>query len=179
VEAILMRVVHVAALAVLLAPVAEAKGQAPAVRTEPATPVSSSRSFSAPVGLIINAVRADRVADFEKVLGYLQTALASSTNPTVRAQARGWRVMKASESGPNGAVLYVFVLDPAVAGADYGLGRILAEAYPDQAMLQEIWKLYTDSVASGGSLLNLTPVPGAGQQPAPGDDQPPAAGGRP
>jgi hypothetical protein len=43
-------------------------------------------------------------------------------------------------------------------GADYGLGRILAEAYPDQAKLQEIWKLYTDSLASGGSLLSLTPV---------------------
>ena len=71
--------------------------------------------------------------------------------------------MKAAEPGPNGSVLYVFLLDPAVPGADYGLGRILAEAYPDQTKLQEIWKLYTDSLASGGSLLSLTPVkPGAG-----------------
>jgi hypothetical protein len=45
-----------------------------------------------------------------------------------------------------------------VPGADYGLGRILAEAYPDAALLQEIWRLYTTSVTSGGSLLNLTPV---------------------
>ena len=42
-------------------------------------------------------------------------------------------------------------------GADYSLGRILADAYPDQAKLQEIWKLYSGSV-TGGSLLNLTPV---------------------
>ncbi len=112
--------------------------------------------------MILNAVRPERVADFEKVIGYLQAALSSSTNSTVRAQAQGWRVMKASEAGPNGAVLYVFLLDPTVPGADYGLGRILAEAYPDQAKLQEIWKLYTDSLASGGSLLSLTPV-----QPAP------------
>jgi hypothetical protein len=46
-----------------------------------------------------------------------------------------------------------------VQGADYGLGRILAEAFPDQTKLQEIWKLYTDSLAGGGSLLSLTPVP--------------------
>ena len=53
------------------------------------------------------------------------------------------------------------------AGADYGLGRILAEAYPDPTKLQEIWKLYTDSLASGGSLLNLTPVkPGASEDPS-------------
>jgi hypothetical protein len=77
-------------------------------------------------------------------------------------------VYKASESGPNGAVVYVFLLDPTVPGADYGLGRILAEAYPDQAKLQEIWKLYTDSVASGGSLLSLTPVKaGAPEGPLP------------
>jgi hypothetical protein len=110
------------------------------------------------VGLIFNEVRPDRVADFEKVIGALRMALSTSASATVRAQAQGWRVMKALEQGPNGSIVYVFVLDPTVAGADYGLGRILAEAFPDPAKLQEIWKLYTDSVASGGSLLNLTPV---------------------
>ena len=115
-------------------------------------------SFTAPAGIIFNAVRPERVADFEKLIGYLQAALATSSDATVRAQAEGWRVLKASETGPNGVVLYVFVFDPTVAGADYGLGRILAAAYPDQTKLQEIWKLYTDSLATGGSLLNLTPV---------------------
>jgi hypothetical protein len=108
--------------------------------------------------MIINAVRPERVADFEKVIGYLHAALESSNNPTVREQAQGWRVLKASETGPNGTVLYVFMLEPTVPGADYGLGRILAEAYPDLAKLQEIWKLYTDSLASGGSLMSLTLV---------------------
>jgi hypothetical protein len=116
------------------------------------------RTFTAPAGVIINAVRPERVSDFEKLVGYLKAALAASTDPTVRAQAAGWRVLKAAEPGPNGAVLFVFLFDPTVPGADYGLGRILAAAYPDQTKLQEIWKLYTDSLASGGSLLNLTPV---------------------
>ena len=120
--------------------------------------VSSARTFTAPAGIILNAVRPERVADFEKLIGYLQAALATSSDATVRAQAEGWRVLKASETGPNGVALYVFLFDPTVAGADYGLGRILAAAYPDQTKLQEIWKLYTDSLATGGSLLNLTPV---------------------
>jgi hypothetical protein len=144
-------------------------------RSEPgATPAAASssvRTFTTPAGMIVNAVRPERVADFEKVIGYLQEALSLSTNATVQAQAQGWRVMKASEPGPNGTVLYVFLFDPAVSGADYGLGRILAEGIPEQTKLQEVWKLYTDSLASGGSLLSLTPV----QPAAPAGSSPAAA----
>lgn len=117
---------------------------------------SALRNFTAPSGIIFNAVRADRVADFEIVMGYLQAALETSRDPAVQAQARGWKMFKASEPGPNATVLYVFLLDPAVAGADYGLGRILNDAYPDR--VQDIWKLYSGALAGGGSLLNLTPV---------------------
>jgi hypothetical protein len=126
--------------------------QAPAVPPAPAV----ARTFSAGTGLLFNAVRADRVVDFEMVVGYLQAALEKSPDPTVRAQARGWRVFKATEPGPNATVLYVFLLDPAVGGADYGLGRILSDAYPDQ--IQDIWKLYSGALVGGGSLLNLVPV---------------------
>jgi pyruvate/2-oxoglutarate dehydrogenase complex dihydrolipoamide acyltransferase (E2) component len=138
-------------------PAAPAPAPASTPPTAPAA-ASSARTFTAPAGIILNAVRPERVADFEKLIGYLQAALAASSDATVRAQAEGWRVLKASETGPNGVVLYVFLFDPTVTGADYGLGRILAAAYPDQTKLQEIWKLYTDSLASGGSLLNLTPL---------------------
>ena len=162
-----MRVVLAALVAFFLAPAALLAQQPPSpppqqspAQQPPAAPaaVSAARIFTAPAGIILNAVRPERVADFEKLIGYLQAALATSSDTTVRAQAEGWRVLKASETGPNGVVLYVFLFDPAVAGADYGLGRILAAAYPDQTKLQEIWKLYTDSLATGGSLLNLTPV---------------------
>jgi hypothetical protein len=143
------------------APVPPATGTSPAdpgkgpAATVPPLP---ARTFTAPVGLLFNAVRADRVQDFEKVLAYLRAALEKSTDPTISAQAKGWRIFKAGEPGPDGTVLYVFGFDPTVPGADYGLGRILAEAYPDAAQLQEIWRLYQGAVTSGGSLMNLTPV---------------------
>src|SRR6185503_17367811 len=90
-------------------------GQPAASPTAPAQP-AQPRTFTAPVGLLLNTVRADRVDDFEKAMGYLQAALASSTNERVRAQAAGWRIFKAAEAAPGGAVLYVFVLDPTVVG---------------------------------------------------------------
>jgi hypothetical protein len=120
----------------------------------PALPLIG-RVFTAPSGLLFNTVRPDRVKDFETFLGHLRVALDKATDPIVRAQAKGWRFFKATEPGPNNSVMYVFALDPVVKGADYGLGRILADAYPDQAKLNEIWKLYQSSVIGGGSLLNL------------------------
>jgi hypothetical protein len=129
--------------------------------------------------MIFNVVRPERVVDFELVIGYLQTALEKSTNPRVREQARGWRMFKSAEPGPNGTVLYVFLMDPAVAGADYALGAILSDAYPDQ--IEQIWKLYQGALAGGGSLLNLTPVKppplppaGAAPEPAPPAEPRPA-----
>lgn len=117
-----------------------------------------ARVFTAKTGLIFQSVRPERVIDFETVIGYLHAAIEKSTDEALRAQANGMRVFKATEPGPNGTITYVFLVDPTVPGADYGLGRILADAYPDQ--IQEIWKLYTGSLGPGATLLNLTPVAG-------------------
>jgi hypothetical protein len=144
------------------APAAPPSTASPAQAGAPAATGASgappARAFTANAGLLFNTVKPERTDDFEKVIGYLQAALAKSTDPTIQAQARGWRVYRASEPGPNNTVLYVFVLDPAVPGADYGLGHILGQAYTDSGELQEIWRLYTNSVTSGGTLLNLVPV---------------------
>ena len=172
-----MRIVQTAAAAVLMGLIVHAQAPSPATPTAPPAPQAREpgappvptpilppvpaapvlpRSFTGKTGLLFNAVRPERVVDFETVIGLLQDALEKSTDPAVRAQASGWKVFKATEPGPNATVLYVFVIDPAIPGADYGLGRILSDAYPDR--IQEIWKLYTGALAGGGSLLNLAPV---------------------
>jgi hypothetical protein len=140
---------------------------------------------------MFNTVRPERVADFELLLAEVQQALAHSTNPATQAQAKGWRFFKASEPGPNGTVMFVFVVDPVVKGEDYSLGKVLVDAFPDATKIQEIWKLYTASVTGGGTLLNLsavsaTPARGRGAGPgetpvpaspaAPGETQPAAPG---
>jgi hypothetical protein len=127
--------------------------------------------------LAFNTVRADRTTEFETLLAEVQQALARSTNPSTQAQAKAWRFFKAAEPGPNGVAMYVFVVDPVAPGEDYSLGKVLVDAFPDAAKLQEVWKLYTGSVTGGGSLVNLSPVPpiapaagrGRGVSPATGD----------
>jgi len=158
--------------------------QTPATAPDPQAPAAPAaavplltRTFTAKAGLLFNTVRPERVKDFETVMWYLQQALEKSTDPTVQAQAQGWKIFRALEPGPNAVVVYMYVLDPAVPGADYSIGRILADAYPEQ--IQEIWKLYTGSVTGGGTIMNLNavePMPPAPAEPAlaPGATQVPS-----
>jgi len=116
--------------------------------------------------------------DFEAVLSKLRSALADSKDPVRNQQGWGWKIFKAAEPGPNGSVLYVFVMDPAVKGADYGVAKILSEAYPNEVM--ELYRMYTGAFATAGqTLINLQPVPSLNATPSPGapaSDGAPAAG---
>ena len=64
------------------APTAPPPAVGQATPAQPAAPAQAPqpRTFTAPVGLLFNTVRADRVEDFERAMGYLQAALAASTN---------------------------------------------------------------------------------------------------
>ena len=103
--------------------------------------------------MILNPIRPDKVEDFDLVLTRIHEALANSTDQVRRQQAAGWKVFKSVEPGPNGAALYIFIMDPAVKGADYTISKILTEAFPSE--VQEIYKLYSGAYAGGQTLLNL------------------------
>src|SRR5258705_13423255 len=122
------------------------------------SPPPLGRVFASEHGLIFNAIRPDKVMDFETVILKLREALANSKDPVRNQQGWGWKVYKAAEPGPNGSVLYVFLMDPAVKGADYGVAKILAEAYPTEIM--ELYRMYTGALAPAGqTLINLQPIP--------------------
>jgi len=121
------------------------------------SPPPLGRVFASDQGMIFNAIRPDKVMDFETVIVRLRAALANSKDPVRNQQGWGWKIYKAAEPGPNGSVLYVFVMDPVVKGADYGVAKILAEAYPTEIM--ELYRMYTTSFAAAGqTLLNLQPI---------------------
>src|SRR3954465_4421059 len=90
-------------------------------------PPPLGRVFASEQGLIFNAIKPDKVMDFETVIARLRAALMNSKDPVRNQQGWGWKIYKATEPGPNNSVLYVFVMDPAVKGADYGVAKILAE----------------------------------------------------
>ena len=128
------------------------------------SPPPMGRVFASDHGLIFNAIRPDKVMDFETVLAKLRTALADSKDPVRNQQGWGWKIFKAAEPGPNGSVLYVFVMDPAVKGADYGIAKILSEAYPNEVM--DLYRMYTGAFATAGqSLINLQPIPALNANP--------------
>ena len=134
--------------------------------TPPATlPV---RSFSAPVGMLLQPVQSSKVDVFEKFLAYVQDAVAKTTDATVKKQAQGWKTYRLAETGPNGDVLFAFVFDPAVPCVDYAFAPILSGLIPDAAKLTEIFALYTSSVRGGPYLMNLIPATISSVPPATG-----------
>jgi len=134
---------------------------APAAPAQPAGP--SPFVFPGDAGVILNFVKADKAADFEMVLGKLKEALGKSEKPERKEQAAGWKVFKASEPGPGGAVIYVFVMDPVAKGAEYKVGDILVEAFGAEG--QTLYKTYSEAYGTPaiGALLHLTNVVALGK----------------
>ena len=136
-------------LVLLSASPARAEQAAPAGQAQQ---VSNQRVFPNDAGMVLNFIKPDKVADFEMVMGKLKEALAKSENPQRKQQAASWKVFKSAD--PAGAnVLYVYVIDPAVKGADYQVSNIIAEAFPAEA--NDILKKYADAYAQGMNILNL------------------------
>ena len=145
-----------------------ARAQAPA-QPPPLAPMSQAvaapptRVFSAGTGVVLNFIKPDKTADFEAVIAKLKEALESSTNPQRQEQAAGWRVYKSPEPAAGGSVLYVYIVDPVIKGADYAVTTILAEAFSgdEQAAL---FKQYVDSYATGQNFVNLSLISELGKQ---------------
>jgi len=70
-------------------------------------------------------------------------------------QAASWKVYKASEPGPSGSSIYVFLIDPVVPDTDYTPSAILAEGFPDD--VRPLYKALADSLASL-TIFNLSLV---------------------
>ena len=118
--------------------------------------------FASDAGMVLNFIKPDKTADFESVMQKLKGALQKSEKPERQQQAASWKVFRSPEAAQGGNALYVFVIDPAVKGADYTVSNILAEAY-EPAELNEIFKTYAASYASGQNIVNLTLIAALGQ----------------
>lgn len=141
----------------LSATVAHAQAAAPAAQAQAAP---NQRLFPNDGGLILNFIKPDKVADFEMVMGKLKEALQKSEKPERKQQAAGWKVFKSPD--PAGAnVLYVFVIDPALKGADYQISNIIQEAFPAEA--NEILKKYAEAYAQGMNIVNLNLIQDLGK----------------
>ena len=129
------------------------QGAAPA---QQAAAPPAQRLFASDGGMVLNFVKPDKTADFEAVIAKLKEALQKSDKPERKQQAASWKVFKSPEPAAGGNVLYVFLIDPSVKGADYTVSTILAEGFPSE--VQTLYKQYADSYASGQNFVNLQMV---------------------
>src|SRR3954468_18526981 len=113
----------------------------------------TARLFASDAGMVLNFIKPDKTADFEAVIVKLKEALQKSEKPERKQQAASWKVFKSPDPAAGGNVLYVFMIDPAVKGADYTVSTILAEAFPTE--VQTLYKQYAEAYASGQNFVNL------------------------
>jgi hypothetical protein len=116
----------------------------------------TTRTFASDAGMVLNFIKPDKTADFEAVVAKLKEALQKSEKPERKQQAASWKVFKSPDPAAGGNVLYVFMIDPSVKGADYTVSTILAEAFPTE--VQALYKQYAEAYASGQNFVNLSLV---------------------
>jgi len=145
-----------------------AQTPAPQTQTPPAQPPAqqaqaapAARMFGSDAGMVLNFIKPDKTADFEAIVAKLKEALQKSDKPERKQQAASWKVFKSPDQAAGGNVLYVFVIDPAVKGADYTVSTILAEAFPQD--VQTLYKQYADAYAQGQNFVNLSLVSDLGK----------------
>jgi hypothetical protein len=141
------------------APAQQAPTQQPPAQQAQAAP--TARTFGSDAGMVLNFIKPDKTADFEAVVAKLKEALAKSEKPERKEQAKSWQVFKSPDPAAGGNVLYVFLINPAVKGADYTVSNILAEAFPTE--VQTLYKQYAEAYASGQDFVNLALVSDLGK----------------
>ncbi|MGB7217717.1 MAG: hypothetical protein WBD07_02815 [Vicinamibacterales bacterium] len=119
------------------------------------------RVFGSDAGMVLNFVKADKTADFEVVVLKLKEALQKSDKPQRKEQAASWKVFKSPDPAAGGNVLYVFVIDPSVKGADYNVIQLLIEGFAN-AEVQTLYTQYAGSLASQ-NIVNLSLVADLGK----------------
>jgi hypothetical protein len=122
--------------ALLFAAIQSVAAQAPAPPPQ--------RNFNGDAGLVLIYVKPEKTADFEAAMQKVKEALQKSDKPERKQQAASWKIFKAG-AGPAGQV-YAFVISPSVKNADYSIGAILGEGFPQEA--RTIYTSYADSLAT-------------------------------
>jgi len=119
-------------LSVPCAAVAQQPVAPPAAPAPVVAPAPAALPLAGPSALVLHTVKADKTAAFEAVMSRLRDLLAGSPNEARRAQASGWRVFRQTAPLPDGNVLFISLIDPVVANAEYDVARLIAEAAPSE-----------------------------------------------
>ena len=119
-------------------------------------------TFAGDAAVMLHFIKPASTSAYEGVMARLGEALQKSANTETnrQAQASGWKVYRAAQSitGP-GSVMYAWVIDPVVGGANYAAATILNEVFPGE--IEQLFGAYNGSFTDGQTKIlpiNLTLV---------------------
>ena len=98
-------------------------------------------TYSGDMVILAYAINADKVGDYEKVIGTLKDALSKSTKPEAKQQLTGWKIIKNSMPQPDGTIVYVHVIS-VVKDADYSITNIVYDVITDPMERTNFFNLY-------------------------------------
>ncbi|MCY4028695.1 MAG: hypothetical protein OXH75_20540 [Acidobacteria bacterium] len=105
-------------------------------------------TFNGNAAIMFHFVKPASQSAYEGVMQRLSDALQRSEVAGRQDQARGWKVFKASQDFTGqGAVPYVWVIDPVQGGANYAAATILNEVFPGE--IEQLFNTYNGSFTDG------------------------------
>lgn len=93
-------------------------------------PVQGPYEFATDIGAFVVVVKSDKAASFDAAMSRLKQVLLTTTDKDRKAQATGWRVLKSSEEASDGAITYLWLIDPVAKAASYDPIAILKQISP-------------------------------------------------
>ena len=90
-------------------------------------------TFPGDAAVMLHFIKPGQAQAYEGVMGRLGEALQNSQNTETnrQQQAQGWKVYRAElDITGQGGVMYAWVIDPVVGGANYAASTILSEVFP-------------------------------------------------
>ncbi len=118
----------------------------PAVTTPAPAPPQGPYEFTTDLGAFVIVVKSDKAASFDAAMSRLKAAIAAGTDKNRKTQATGWRVLKSSEDATDGAITYLWLIDPVTKSANYDPIAILKELAP--ADVQPVYDQLQASIVS-------------------------------
>jgi hypothetical protein len=103
----------------------------------------------------LNYVKADKRELFEH---FIHDILRPAVERVEPAMARQVRFLHPTEPNADGTYTYVFLMDPLIEGADYGIEHLLKRAYSD-AQVEAYDQMWDEAVASPQTGYELVQSP--------------------
>ena len=95
-------------------------------------PAVQKLTYEGDAVIIAYNINPGKDADYDQVLTRVRDALQKSPNPQAKQQLAGWKVIKNAQKQPDGSSVYVHIISPVIAGADYSLTNIVYEQASDE-----------------------------------------------